>query len=60
MSRDLCLLLPSPRSSLPLLLLLLLLLLVLLLLVLLSKLRLRMGKLLITSPTKTILKINKY
>jgi hypothetical protein len=53
MSRNLCLLLPSPRSSLPLLLLLLLLLLVLLLLVLLSKLGLRMGKLLIASPTAT-------
>jgi hypothetical protein len=51
MSRHLCLLLPSPRSSLPLQLLLLLLLLVLLLLVLLSKLGLRMGKLLIASPT---------
>jgi hypothetical protein len=53
-SRNLCLLLPSPRSSLPLLLLLLLLLLlVLMLLVLLSKLGLRMGKLLFTSPTTT-------
>jgi hypothetical protein len=56
MIRNLCLLLPSPRSSLPLLLLLLLLLLVLLLLVLLSKLGLRMGKLLFTSPATTKLK----